>query len=235
MSQVIFNSKKSLTDLDIQLESFSIQPPSKKKIKVPVPFMNSSYDFSTVGSSGEIVYTDRIIKTRFNLRRKNRGTLYNKYSEVLAWLLDVGQRQLIFTDMPDCYYLAEVENAPSFEEIAKRAGIMEIEFIAVPFKYGVSVEGSEQLWDTFNFETGYLQETMFEVLGTKSVTIYNPGREVVPIINCNSNMICLINSYSVGFVAGDNKDYNFKLANGANTVVITGIGTIKFIFRKELL
>jgi predicted phage tail component-like protein len=235
MIQIIFNGKKNFTDLNIGLESFNIQPPSKNKIKISVPFMNGNYDFSTVGSNGGITYTDRIIKVKFNLKALNRGYLYNKYSEVLQWLIGTGQQQLIFTDMPDCYYLAEVENAPSFDEVIRRAGIMEVEFIAKPFKYGVSIEGTEQLWDTFNFEVDYLQETEFDVVETKTITIYNPGREIIPTVNCSSSMTCLLNGYTANFILGDNKDYSFRLANGANSILITGTGTIKFIFRKELL
>lgn len=235
MNQIIFNNKKSYTDLNITLDSFSISAPSKKKIKDSVPFMNSSYDFSTIGSNGEIVYDDRIIKAKFNLKERNRSDLWDKYSEVLEWLIGTGQQQLIITDMADCYYLGEVENAPSFETIVKRAGIMEVEFIAYPFKFGVSLEGSEQLWDTFNFNTDYMQETALDVSGSKTVQIYNVGRVVSPTVSCNSSMTATINGYTANFIAGDNVDYLFKLQPGMNSIVINGTGHIEFKFRKELL
>jgi predicted phage tail component-like protein len=235
MIQVIFNGKKSYNDLKIETEFVDIQPPSKKKIKDSVPFMHGSYDFSTVGSSGEQVYNERIIRAKFNITKStSRATLYNKYSEVLEWLLEAGKSQLIFTDMPDCFYFAEVENAPSFEEVLRKYGRMEVEFIAEPFKYGVDYEG-EKLWDTFNFETDYLQDTEFDVVGSKTVTIYNPGRVVVPTINVNSTMAATLNGYTTNLTSGNNKDWKFKLQTGINNITINGTGHIKFIFRKEML
>jgi len=233
--QVIFNGIKSYDDLKIETEFIDIQPPSKKKIKDSVPFAHGSYDFSTVGSMGEPVYTERIVKAGFNITKStSRATLYNKYSEVLSWLLEAGKSQLIFTDMPDCFYLAEIENAPTFEEVLRRYGKMEVEFIAEPFKYGVDLEGNKE-WDTFNFEVDYLQDTEFDVTGSAIVSIYNPGRTIVPTVNCDSSMAAQTNGYTANFIAGDNKNWRFKLKNGLNTINITGTGHIKFIFRKEML
>lgn len=234
MIQVIFNNKKSWDDFQLGLESFSIQPPSKKKIKEAVPFMNGSYDFSTVGSNGEIVYSERTIKTNFYIAEKNRSLLYIKYSEVMEWLLGSGQSELIFTDMPDTYFLAEVENAPSFEELIRRLGHLDVEFVAEPFRYGVDYEGVK-LWDSFNFETDYLQDTEFDVASSATATIYNPGRPVIPIINVNAAMFVTLNNYTVSFQQGDNIDRNFILLPGANVIDINGTGHIKFLFRKVLL
>lgn len=234
MTQVIFNGKYNWDDMGIKIESISLQPPSKKKIKATVPFMHSSYDFSTVGSNGEIVFTERLINIRFLFIEQNLSALYSKYSQILEWLLGAGQSQLIFTDVIDTYYLAEAEEAPSFEEVVSKIGRMDVEFIAEPFRYGVSLEGSD-IWDTFNFETDYAWPTEFDVTGNAIVTIYNPGRPVIPIIHVDSDMAAMLNNNSIALFAGDNKDRSFKLLNGRNDVEVIGTGHIKFIFRKELI
>ncbi|MCM8900622.1 phage tail family protein [Caldicoprobacter algeriensis] len=234
MTQIIFADKKSYDDFGLVIESFNIQPPSKKKIKQSVPFMNGSYDFSMVGSNGEIVYTERTIKVNFWFSEINRGLLYNKYSQALEWLLGAGQSELIFTDMPDTYFLAEVEEAPDFGEVVARLGRFQITFIAEPFRYGVDYEG-QKLWDPFNFETDYMQDTEFDVIGSETVTIYNPGRPVIPTINVNAAMFATLNNYTVALQQGDNIDRNFMLLPGANVIDIIGTGHIKFLFRKVLL
>lgn len=231
----MFNGKKSYDDFQLGLESISIQPPSKKKIKESVPFMNGSYDFSTIGSSGEPVYSERSIKVKFNLFEKNRNFLYIKYSNVLEWLLDAGQAQLIFTDMPNYYYLAEVENAPSFEEVISRLGIMEIEFVAEPFKYGIDYEGDGKLWDTFCFDTDALQDSIFNVNGSITRTIINTGRVIIPQVIVSSNMSCTTNGYTANFTTIKDTDYKFKLQPGENNITISGTGNIEFRFRKEVL
>ena len=233
--QVMFNGKKSYDDFQLGLESISIQPPSKKKIKESVPFMNGSYDFSTIGSSGEPVYSERNIKARFNLFEKSRDLLYIKYSNVLEWLLDTGQDQLIFTDMPDYYYLAEVENAPSFEEVISRLGIMEVEFVAEPFKYGADYEGDGKLWDTFCFETDALQNTSFDVAGSLNIVVVNTGRSIIPQVIVSGDMSCILNGYTAVFITAKDKDYKFKLQPGENQITINGTGNIEFKFRKEVL
>jgi predicted phage tail component-like protein len=234
MTEIVFNNLNSYKDMDIVIEQISIQPPSKKKIKESVPFMNGTYDFSTVGSNGEIVYEERTIKIRFNFVESNRSILYAKYTKVMEWLLGTGQQQLIFMDMPDCYFLAEVENAPSFEELYTRVGILEVEFIAYPFKQGVNLIGQEY-WDTFNFEFDYMQDSEFDIPGSLTTKIHNPGRIIVPIVNCSSSMTVSINGYTASFASGNNRDWKFKLKPGENNLTINGSGHIKFTFRKEVL
>ena len=71
---VAFNSKHN-KDFNIAMERKSIQSPSKKKIKDSVPFMSGSYDFSTIGSNGEITYNEREIAVTFGLPANNKEQL----------------------------------------------------------------------------------------------------------------------------------------------------------------
>lgn len=233
-NSITFGNKNSYTDFNLLLQERTISSPAKKKIKDSIPFMNGSYDFSTIGSNGEIVYTEREVKIKFGLPTKSKSELYLLYSEILEWLLDTGQQQLVFADIPDFYFLAEVEDVTNIEEVLYM-GTLEISFVCEPFKYGTSLAGSNQLWDVFNFKTDYLQDTSFTVTTSKTVTIYNQGRTVVPTVNCSSAMSCTLNGYTANFVAGDNTDYSFKLLSGENIIAITGTGTIEFKFRKVTL
>lgn len=233
MKGITFNDKHSYMDFGLYIVAKSISPPSKKKIKVDIPFMNSKYDFSTVGSNGEIVYNHREITINFFYEALNRQQLYVKYSSILEWLQDVGQSKLIFDDIPDYYFLAEIEETSTFEEFVNH-GYLTVVFVCEPFKYGINEEG-DNIWDTFNFETDYLQDTEFYVSGTKTVTIYNPGRLVMPIINADNNMSIEYNSKTYSISKGDNKLYGLRLSKGANKINIKGTGYIKFKFRKQVL
>ena len=228
-----FNDKNSYDDFDLIMESKVILPPSKKMIKGEVPFANSSYNFSTVGSGGEITYNDRNITVVFILPTISKIRLHVLYSKVLEWLQDVPQSKLIFGDMKDYYFLAEVETASSFEEIAI-CGKLTVTFVAEPFKIGVNLEGNT-LWDTFNFNTDVMQDTSYDIVGSKSINIINVGRLTIPTINITAAMTITLNSKTYNLVTGDNTIYGFKLLNGDNDMVVTGTGTIKFIFRKVTL
>ncbi len=228
-----FNNKHSYSDYKLLLEKKTILPPAKKKIKIDIPFMNGSYDFSTVATNGEAVFEERKIEVLFGFKASSKEQLYIIYSKISAWLFDTGRQQLIFDDIPDYYFIAEVEGVSDFEETL-RIGKMKVVFIAQPFKIGINLEGSD-IWDTFNFEEDVVQDTEFNVTESPTINIINVGRPITPIINVNASMSLIFNSKTYNLAIGDNKFYDLKLANGDNNITINGTGTIKFIFRKEVL
>lgn len=234
MYGLTFNNEHSYTKYGLVVVSKKISTPSKKKITLDVPYMNSCYDFSTIGSNGEIVYNKRNIEVDFALLSSNKKELQTMITKAIEWLQDSSSSKLIFDDMPDYYFMAELE-----EEIEITSstviGEFTVKFIAEPFKTGVSVEGTEKAWDTFNFEEDYLQESVYTVSGSKTITIYNTGRLVMPTINCSAAMTATFNGKTYTLYARDNDIYNFKLANGANSITVNGTGTIKFIWRKVSL
>lgn len=235
MNEIIFNGQKCYTDFKTILNYFKPQPPEPKIIKSSVPFMNGKYDFSTIGTNGELVYDERKISCSLQFVGTTRGELYVKYSQVLSWLLDSGKQQLIYTAEPDYYYLAKVETAPSWD-LFLTSGIFVFDFIADPFKYSTDLEGGENiLWDTFNFETDVLQPSIFTIVGGQTITWINTGRIVTPILNVSSNMTVVINGVSFNLTTGDNINYRFKFIPGNNTIVVTGTGTLTIKVRKEVL
>jgi len=234
MKGITFNFKHSFSDFNLILNDKKIGTPSKKKIKIDVPFMNGVYDFSTIGSNGEMTYNQRVIEVKLTLIAYSKAKLHSDLTKITEWLQDIGQSKLIFDDIKDYYFLAEIEEGIGILESNKIAEIT-IKFIAEPFKIGTSIEGTNQLWDTFNFETDYLQNTDFNIIGSENITIYNPGRSVSPMISASVAMSVIINGDTFSLYQGDNVDYRFKFKSGSNTVVATGTGQIGFYFRKQVL
>jgi predicted phage tail component-like protein len=233
MNEIIFNGKWNYSNFDVILNYFKPQPPAQKIIKEDVPYMHGTYDFSTIGSNGETVYSERNILCSIEYRCKNTALMMIKYSNLLEWLLS-GKHELIYTGEPDMKYMAKVEQAPSFDTFRARGGRLQFEFIAEPFKQSINLVGDDT-WDTFNFETDYVQDTEFDVAGSKIINLYNPGRNIVPVVNCSSSMTVILNSYTANFIAGDNRNWRFRLQPGLNQITVNGTGHIKFMFRKELL
>jgi len=233
MKGITFNSKHSYADFNLILNSKKIGTPSKKKISIPMLFMNGTYDFSTLGSNGEITYNQRAIEVKFTLISISKAKLHAELTKVVKWLQDIPQNELIFDDIKDYYFSAEVEDSLEINEKNNIAEIT-VKFIADPFKIGVDY-AANTLWDTFNFEEDYMQSGDYDVVGTKTITLYNPGRIITPIINCSSAMSILYNSKTYNLIIGDNKPYGLRLANGANSIVINGTGHISFLFRKQVI
>ncbi|MBV4423158.1 distal tail protein Dit [Clostridium tyrobutyricum] len=235
----IFNGKHSYKDFNVWLQEKKIQPPAKVKIKETIPFMNGTYDFSSVGSNGEPVYGERQIQVKLGLRTRNKKELYTVYQLILEWLEDTGRQELLFDNIPGFYFTAEVESAPSFEE-ALMLGNLTITFTAQPFKVSTSYMGDD-IWDTFNFLTDYTQYTnIFEINedgpGT-TVIMYNNGRNITPVINVSvDNMRLSFEGKIYYLTKGDNKLWGMKLKNGENVLhFYNALGTVKILFRWEVL
>lgn len=225
-----FNGKHN-NEIGLVMHSKSIQSPAKKKVKESVPFMNGSYDFSTIGSGGEILYSERQITVIFGLPAETKEKLQVLYSNALEWLVDSNKGKLVFDEIKDYYFMAEVEEATSFEELME-FGTLTVTFVADPFKLSIDYIGAN-IWDTFNFEEDYMQDSFYDIVGSGTITIYNPGRPVHPIINCTSPMTLIQNGKSYNLSIGDNKLYGFYLNPNGNTLTVNGTGRINFIFRKE--
>lgn len=234
MNGITFNGKHSYNDFGLVLEEKKINPPAKTKVLDTVPYMNSQYDFSTVGTNGEQVYGTRIITVKLALLCYTMEQLYTVYSQVLEWLMDAGQGVLIFDFMYDFYFLAEVQEAPSLDEFVDN-GDLSITFVCEPFKYSTSYMG-DGAWDNINFLTDYMQDTNeFNISGSTTITMYNNGRLKAPVINCSSAMTVTFNGQTYNLLQGDNKLWGLKLQNGKNDLVFSGNGTVKILFRWEML
>lgn len=233
MNGITYNLKHSYNDFSLILNSKKIGTPSKKKIKTDIPGMNGVYDFSTVASSGEIVYTQRPLELNFTLMSYSKTGLHSALTRVIEWLQDAPQGPLIFDDIAYYYFMAEVEDGPQINEEHNIAEIS-VKFIAEPFKTSLAYVGND-LWDTFNFEEDVMQADEFDVVGTKTVSLYNPGRLITPLINCSTAMSIVFGGKTYPLIAGDNTPFGMKLLNGPNSLVINGSGTLSVLFRKVVL
>jgi len=230
-AEIKFNGISSL-DLDLILVSFEPQPPAPNIIKTPVPYMNGSYDFSKL--YGEQTYSERKIPCKLLFNTKSRNALYAKYTQVLEWLLGSGKANLEYNNEIGMYYTARVETPPTWD-MAKNKGTFDFEFIAYPFKLSTALQGINQLWDTFNFETDIVQQSGFTVAGTSTVSVYNTGSvKVVPSIICTAAMVVIKSGVTYNFPVGTTKNFGFMLAKGLNSLTITGTGAITFEFHKEV-
>lgn len=220
-------------DFDVVMEQKVISFPSKKKVKDSVPFMNGSYDFSTIGTNGEIVYEQRDIKIIIGFPAQSKERLQSLYSKILEWVVDSGKSQLIFDVMPEYYFMAEVESSSTLEE-TMAYGKIEINMVADPFKKSIDPVGA-CIWDTFNFEEDYLQDVEYTIRGSGKINILNPGRTVRPVIISTAQMTMKMGDNTYTVYKGSNQIYGFYLNPGDNNITFTGNGTVTFDFRKETL
>lgn len=228
-----FNGKHSYKDFGLRVIDKVIGNPSKVKSKERVPFSNQIYDFSGIYGGQE--YEERPITYIFNVKDYNKVNMAVKKIDVLNWLMQPNEKiQLIDDYIPGYYFLAEIEEAPDFDELRFR-GVLTVTFTAYPFKIGELEEGND-IWDAFNFLLDYAQDTGFDVNGSKDITLYNNGASAVkPVIRASGPMEIIKGSTTFSVPSGESESYDLMLTGLENKMTIKGNGTISFHFRKELI
>lgn len=241
MDGIFYNGLHSFNNMNLtRIDTRKVSPPSKIKTKQTIPFSSLTYDFSNLYGSN--VYEERLLQYDFlvDARGEDLTTFeIERNLEVLKmqvenWLLGSnGKSRLDDDNLVGFYYMAECESIDWKHCFSM--GIITVNFIAYPFKLSAEYDGNN-LWDTFNFELDCLQDTKFDVSGSKSVKIYNSSAiDVEPLIVCNSNFEIVKDGKVFKVSQGESKDYRFRLSKGYNNLTLKGNGSIEFRYRKEVL
>ena len=231
MIGIVKGGKHSYDDFGLTVRDTTAETKKKNKTLVKIPFMNGSYDFSSL--YGGQTYEEEMRTYEFNLIAKDKYDLEIQKIKISDWLLD-GEQAEIYDDLLVGYHrLAECVDL-IFEENHNYAKVV-ANFRAYPFKIRDEYEGAD-IWDTFNFELDVAQDVKFTVESFKREVLINNGSNVVtPVVACSAPMTVTLNNKTFKFPEGESKDYRFRLKKGDNPLKIEGNGTIEFKFRKEVL
>ncbi|BDU81632.1 phage tail protein [Clostridium perfringens] len=228
---ITINDRHSYNDFGLTIKSKKIGNPKKKKIIEDVPFMNGVYDFSLL--YGEQTYSERRLEYTFNFNEENKIEMNIKKMQVLEWLAYEGKQPLYDDAIPDFYFLAEVEEN-DFDEVGCY-GELKVVFNAYPYKLYFKDEGDD-IWDEFNFNLDYAQDTKFIIEKGQNITLLNPGlSRLIPIVKSTSNFDIVKDGITYKFNPGVTKEWRFVLNKGFNNMTIIGTGKIEFIFKREVL
>ncbi len=233
-SQFTFNNLKSYDDFQLTISELTIGHPSVNVISQTVPFMNGNYDFSSL--YGGQTYSNREVKMVLflnDLVDYSRERLNILYDKVINWLFQ-SEISTLKIDYVEYVFRGRVTAISEKKKFVDTESI-EVTFDCYPFRISEYYEGHD-IWDIFNFELDYAQQTSFTITNSTDIILYNPSAiSITPTVICTSDMTIQMNDTTYKFVAGTTKDYRFKLAKGENHMTITGQGDIEFKFRKEVL
>lgn len=209
----------------------SAPTPEEKTIVESVPFMQGIYDFSTI--LGERVYINRTLTYVFEIIERNYQ--YRKVDQTALenWLMRDGYVPLYDDHDPGYYYLAKCMSIDT--EDTEGGMTVTVEFEAYPFKVSILPEGHD-IWDEFNFELDVAQDVEYQVNGSLTINLLNVGaRTISPTVTASSPMTIQKDGVTYEVPEGESKSEKFRLNIGENPMTITGNGTIKFTWNKELL
>ena len=232
MYGITFNNKHSFKDFNLRVIDRDVQTPAKKKILMSVPYSNVEYDFSSL--YGKQVYEPRVIEYIFQIDEMIKNKLELLRISVENWLNRPNEKIKLIDDLtPGYYFLAECIST-NFKNL-KVTGEITVTFNAYPFRIRDEYEG-ELLWDNFCFETDVLQDTSFDISGSKNINLYNNSAiNVSPTVVCTSNMEIIKDHITYNFNSGITTSPLFEINIGENSMVIKGSGNIKFKFKSEVL
>lgn len=221
--------------LDV-LEGKQISFPSKNKILVGIPHSSLVHDFSTV--TGVQPYGEREFTIPFSIIDRSlwtKDSMYEMWTRVVAWLMELNEKSPLIDDtMSRYYYMAEVQDAPSFNEL-RYLGILTVKFKCYPFRIA-TLRDFNGFWDPFPFEDGIDLDSDFLISGTTEIAMINVGiSKVVPILSASAEMEIKKNGAIFRIPKGDSTSSGFFLNAGLNTMSVSGSGTLSFTFYNEVI
>ena len=142
--QITFGTYSSFDDFGAYIGSEAdtdtkIERAKPRTLRETIPFMNGSYNFSTLG--GKIVYDDRIIRYTFIVSGTSRSDVESKITALDNWLGDVADTELFDTDFPGWKFINVSYNgmsAPQFYSINETKARVTAEFTAGPYMQTIS-------------------------------------------------------------------------------------------------
>ncbi|TLG75245.1 hypothetical protein [Culicoidibacter larvae] len=215
----------------IFIQDIAIGYPEKRKIKAEIPYMNGTYDF-TYANEAKNYYGERAIEVQLLLAAKSREQAFILHQKVMDFFTSIGKQKLEFSDIIGWYYMAELEATPVFEEVFGGYFSVKLQLTAYPFR----IKGyfSKQLWDTFCFETDWLQNLEFTVAGSAAETVFLHNVSVLTI-TATSAMTMVVNGKATSLKVGKFDYYGLELLEGANEVTFAGTGNVQIEFVMERL
>lgn len=229
---IIFGNKDSWKDWHLIPSSRPVfAMPEVKNNFVDVPGADSGIDLSEV-LSGYPVYKNRNGSFKF-IVDPNHSEWSAKLSEIMNYLH--GKRlRAILTDESDYFYEGRFW-VDSWESGSNVSSIT-IGYDVEPYKRNVVGTLDEWIWDSFNFETGVIQNyKLVEVNGEITLTIIGDTQRVSPIFTSTADMTLTYNGTTYPIKKGTSKIYGVTFGSGSNTVTIKGTGTISIDYRRGSL
>lgn len=230
-----FNGHRS-NDFGLDVQDKTVGMPAKNKITQAIPFSNTVLDISDL--YGGQTYKERTMKITFIVRDgedQSKERLYSLWTQVVNWLMEPAQKVKLKDDiMHNYYYLGEVQKEPSWDEM-RAYGKLSVEFTCYPFRIDELTEGNDN-WDEFNFETDIAQNTEFDIVGRRTITLFNIGAtSISPELVASAPFTIEVGGQRFTLNAGTSSSPDFMLPTGEITITVIGTGKLSLNWHKELI
>lgn len=218
----------------LAISNVMIGYPDKTKTRIRIPNSNIYYDYEKVFGD---LYEERTLEYDFLVMMPNalseEDMEYIK-SQVINWLTPGVEHRIEDTAIPFYYFIGEISSAPEWTQ-DNGYGTLKVKINCYPYKISVD-DMADDLWDSFDFNNDVAQFLEFEVNKETTERIYNASSTAVsPKLIVTGNVTVEAHGEKVTLNAGTYTETEIKLNVGWNDIKLSGNGTIKFSFHKEVL
>lgn len=225
LDSVSFNGVDIFEEYGAVLAHKDISAPKAQTHFVSVPLRNGDLDL-TESLTGDVRYQNRPVKMKFLCMTGDYGGLYSRLANDYH-----GKRaQIVFSDDIGYYYIGRIDVKGYSNK--NYGGYIEVEANCEPFKLSVNDAAEDWVWDTFDFEQGYINELHdIVVSGTTQIVLIADKKSMTPSITTTAQVTVTFGGKSVICAAGTTKLYDFALQEGENTISISGNATVSISYR----
>ncbi|GIM32970.1 distal tail protein Dit [Paraclostridium bifermentans] len=212
---IIFNNLNSLEDLGLSIV---------RRPNIPSPVQNKTTT-EVPGSDGllyEVLggYKDIVIPVEFNFI--DRNSLKERFRQIKAWINEIEDNKLIFSDDLDWYYkVVDINLNGDFETILKQKGLFKIDFTCRAYQYMLDGNNPIFMPNNSTLYNYYLSsKPLIKITGHGEVNItINNNRFTVPV----SDYVYVDSELELAY--RDKKD-PFNIGKGEFPILKKGSNTI---------
>lgn len=228
---ILFNQINSL-DMGLIINSIDLGIPTPKIIMQEVPYMNGSYDFSTVNNGGVPVFNNRTVIIKFSYKDISAQSQWDKYLKATSWLLNSPKGILDISTIQGkingkCVSCSKLDRS-------NYGGTFTATFTCDP-QIIIGLYG-DYLWDPFNFDIGIAELNSFSMTPGTKLSVYCDVASAIPILTVDSYCKIQIQGQVYSLSEGVNNVFGLHFNYGVNIIeVLSGRGRINIEFKKELI
>lgn len=211
-TSIYFNNYNSFHDFDLTIVDMENIPLANETVEI-----TNGYTIKT----GEY----ELIELPITFRSRKANSVINSIDDIIYWLTDVNDNKLVFSFMPDKYYIVKKVKVENISRTYSRYNTIEAIFTLEPFKY----ENNEGILVLNNNSKIYYNGT---VPGECNIKIYGNGN-IQLTINSETIQINNVNEYvelDSKFLLCLNKDKTSKSRDmiGHFPLLIRGFNTVSW-------
>lgn len=202
----------SFRDFGLYVKAKKIGLPEKHIIQDSVPYMNGSYDFTTLG--GAATWGNREISYTFDILGDNEQAMNRQRDSIVNWLMNVHDADIFDDAMPGYHFHGSYCGGDMTDDDEVLSEFT-VNFICHPFRIAE-------------------RETAIRLKAGANAFEYD-GQAVTAYISGTANGSITLNGIAQSFLANTRTELNALLEHGTNAINLTDGGTVTLFFTEEII